>query len=148
MAIKIKTTIDERGVIQEDQKGGSDTTTEIDVDVKLGGKLKSPLHQPVLETGADEDVTVSQPVTWVYPDSAAGMTASLPTITSASVGKQFLILKNSGSNPCLVSGAQGITEGGSWDYAIDSSRAFCVMAASGSAGVYYWHVLYNTELSN
>lgn len=135
----VKTTIDSRGVIQE---AGSGTTIDNPITITSAPQLALSM------SGIDADITVNKPAIWVYPNTAVGVTASLPTIVAGDLGKKYLILKSSGSNPCLVSGTQQITEGGLWDYEINTSRAFEVMAASGSAGIYYWHVITNTSLDN
>jgi hypothetical protein len=142
-----KVTIGANGVVEE---AGSGTTFNEDITLNAAVNINAVPNFAVTQSGADADITVSQPVTWVDPTTAVGMTASLPTIVAADLGKQYIILKSSGSNPCLVSGATGqaITEGGLLDYEINTSRALTLIASSGSAGVFYWHVVSNTSLDN
>jgi len=94
-------------------------------------------------TVVDEDAnaTVSSPFTLFRPTAAAGVTASLPAISTANIGTMYSILKNAGTNPVLVSGTNNITDGGDWDVAISTAgQTYKVMAVSGSNG-FYWHVV-------
>jgi hypothetical protein len=140
----VKTTIDDRGVIQEAGSG---------VTVNVPATISSVAQQIITYVSATADATVSGPVTYMTPTTAQGVTASLPTITAATLGKEYTILKNSGSNPCLISGATGqsITDGGALTLNVNTSRAVRLMSvASGSAdsGVFYWHVIANYSLDN
>jgi hypothetical protein len=75
------------------------------------------------------------------PSAAAGVTASLPAISSDTIGTMFSILKNAGTNPVLISGSNSITDGGAWTVAISTAgQTYKVMAISGTNG-YYWHVV-------
>lgn len=134
----VKVTIDSRGVVQETGSG-----TYIDVPVVISTAPQKTLTK----VSAAGDATISGPLTHMNSTTAAGVTASLPTITAAMLGKEYIILKSSGSNPCLISGTQGITEGGAWTLNVDTSRAVTLMAATGSTAM-YWHVLGNYSLDN
>jgi len=126
----VKTTIGPKGVVTEK------TTATTDQVVLTSSKRQNA----VTVIDAATSATVSTRYTLFRP-AAAGVTGSLPVITSTDVGTEFVFLKNAGTTPLLVSGANPITDGGAWTVvAATAGQTYKVMAVSGTNG-FYWHVL-------
>lgn len=89
------------------------------------------------------NATISALATLLRPMNAAGVTASLPNISDVLVGAEYLVLKNSGSFPMLLSGTSPIvgTVGlavGAWTCPVSQSGGrYSCLAISGSTG-YQW----------
>jgi hypothetical protein len=104
-------------------------------------KQTAPMVMSVTVVDVDGNATVSAPYTLFRPSTAAGVTASLPAISTANIGTMYAILKNAGTNPVLVSGTNNVTDGGDWDVVISTAgQTYKVLATSGSNG-FYWHVV-------
>jgi hypothetical protein len=125
----LRTTIGAQGVVTDK------TTSTTDQLV-----LNAPVKNKVTVFGAGVSATVSDPFSLFNP-AAAGVTGSLPAISSADVGNTFTFLKNAGTNPLLVSASNAITDGGAWTVvAATAGQTYKVMAVSGVNG-FYWHVV-------
>lgn len=129
----IKTVIGPQGVVQT-RVGGNDEL--------VVSALTKKTITVVSESG---HASVSDHTTLFRPMNTAGVTASLPGISSDNVGYEYLVLKNSGSNPMLLSGTSPIigTPGvavGSWACAVSQSGGrYSCLAISGTTG-YQWFV--------
>ena len=91
------------------------------------------------------NASVSDHSTLFRPMNTAGVTASLPSISDANVGYEYLVIKNSGSNPMLLSGTAPIIGSpgvavGAWACAVSQSGGrYSCLAISGSTG-FHWVV--------
>ncbi len=132
-----KTVVDSRGVITTKVAGSNGNTYE----QKLPD-LSVPVRQPeLIAAGADKD-PISKYITIMWPNSAAGVTASLPNLLD-NVGKEFIITKVGNTFPVLVKASGSQT--------IDTTIPDLVMSASygnvhllgvsGSTGPVTWFIL-------
>ena len=127
----IKTTIDSRGVISEEVVGDS----------TFGVTLKQTVHPVQNYSFNNTNVTLSSnKFTVICPTSSLGITASLPVIAVATLGKEFCLMTGTGSNDqILVTASNGIRPGSTWTLTYSGSHATIgFMAVSSSIG-YYWH---------
>ena len=124
----IKTTIGAQGVVSEKTAASTDQLV-----------MNAPVKNKVSVFAAGVSATVSDPFNLFNP-AAAGVTGSLPSISTEVVGSAFTFLKNPGTTPLLVSASNPITDGGAWTVvAATAGQTYRVMAVSGTSG-FYWHV--------
>lgn len=126
----IRTTIGTQGVVSEKTAATTDQLV-----------MNAPVKNKVTVFGAGVSATVTDPYSLFNP-AAAGVTGSLPAISSDNIGSTYVFLKNSGSNPLLVSGTNPISfETNTWTAVVNTTnQTYKVMAVSGTLG-YYWHVV-------
>jgi hypothetical protein len=104
-----------------------------------------PQRRAVTVVSESGNATISANTTLMRPMNTAGVTASLPGISDAIVGNEFVVLKNSGSNPLLLSGTNPIvgqpgTAVGLWACSVSASAGrYNCLAISGSTG-FQWFV--------
>jgi len=132
----IKTTIGPKGVVSTNIAGNQDIVV---VQTQQQNSVTT-FDVSGSGNGAVTPFTLFQP-------SAAGVTASLPVITSANLGTEVWILKASGSAstlPLLVTASNKI-DGGPWTLVTSAScAALHVLSTSSSLGVgFNWHILSN-----
>lgn len=129
----LKTVIGSQGVVTT-RVGGSDELV-----------VNTVTKKTITVVSESGNATVSAAATLFRPMNTAGVTASLPSISDATVGYEYLVLKNSGSNPMLLSGTSPIigTVGvavGAWTCPVSQSGGkYSCLAISGSTG-YIWFV--------
>ena len=132
----LKTTIGPNGVVTENVAGDSTVVMSV--------KNESAPINAVTFVSAAGNATVTGPFTFMNPSTP--VTATLPSITAARVGTEYWVIKNSGSQPCMIS-ASNAFDGGNWTMVM-SGAYHCVhtVAVSGALG-FYWQVLLNNPKS-
>lgn len=133
----IKTTIGPKGLVNT-RVAGPDVL-----------ELSVTQKRTITVVGVDASVTASAGTTLFRPETAVGVTGVLPGINDSVVGTEYSFLKNSGSNPLLLSASNPIigspfTAVGSWKCAVSASAGrYACLAVSGSTG-YQWFVAGST----
>ncbi len=126
----IKVTVNEKGVVSEKQSG---TDKKFVIDSKV---VKNVFH-PGVDTGVTV-TNVKDPVI-VLEAASAGVTASLPALSTELLGTQVTFL-NVEAETFDVSGTNPIN-GSTWDATV-STRGYCLLAVSSSANGYSWEQLF------
>lgn len=107
--------------------------------------INSISKRTIMVVSESGNASITNQTTLFRPMNAAGVTGSLPEVSDANVGTEYLVLKNSGSNPLLLSGTCPIvgspgTAVGLWKCAVSASAGrYTCLAVSGSTG-YMWFV--------
>ncbi len=129
----IKTTIGSQGCISEDV-GSADSSLVILTKQSVGPQIFS------FSNGIN--VSLSEKMTVICPTSSAGITASLPTISTANVGREFRVMVGTGSaDRVLLSASNAIRPGSTNTLTFSGSHSTVdVMAVSSSIG-FYWHIV-------
>lgn len=122
----IKTTVEARGVLSEEATKGT-------IDIVTPRKY---VYSETSVSAGDTEYVVLAPAT------AAGLTGSLPAISSAILGKMYTIATGN-TNPVLVSGSNNISSGSTgFTHTISTHfGSLTVMAMSSSGGGLFWQKL-------
>lgn len=129
----IKTTIGNQGVVSTEVAGAGSLV--------INATMSTVTKTAVTAVSESGNVTIgSQPVVVMEPNGL-GVTASLPAVSDALVGTEFLVL-NAGAgsgDDVLVSGSNNI-DGGTWTTTLTSGfDTLRLLAVSSSLNGYYWH---------
>lgn len=129
----LKTTIGSQGVV----------ITRIDGNDEFN--INTITKKTITVVSESGNATISNEITLFRPMDASGVTCSLPTISDVVIGTEYIVLKNSGTNPMLISGTSPIIGSpgsavGLWKCAVSASAGrYSCLAVSGSTG-YQWFV--------
>lgn len=131
----IKTIFGPKGPVVSRNSGTEDTIEFNGVSVSTPQKFSITV---VAESGS---ASITAPMTLFRP-GPAGVTGTLPTIVDSTIGKQYVVLKNSGTSPLLLTASApiiGTAAGvGAWTMAVSGSGGrYTGLAVSGSTG-FHW----------
>lgn len=129
----IKTTIGSQGCVSEDV-GALDSSCVI--------TAKQSVTAPQIFSFSNGiNVSLVERFTVISPTSSVGMTASLPVISTANVGRQFTVLVGTGSvDKVLLSASNAIRPGAANTLTFSGSHATVEVMAVSSAIGSYWHI--------